>query len=86
VHRVVAERLDESLVEEARERVERLAREGHLHPRYAERWRELLSLPIPEIAAAIVTDDQEGRDLRQNGPFAGVLNEQERRRIIETVR
>jgi hypothetical protein len=86
LHRVVAERLDESLVEEARERVERLAREGHLHPRYAERWRELLSLPTPELAATIVTDDQAGRDLRQNGPFAGVLNEQERRRIIETVR
>jgi hypothetical protein len=86
LHRVVAERLDEPLVEEARERVERLAREGHLHPRHAERWRELLSLPIPELAAAIVSDDQGGRDLRQNGPFAGVLNEQERRRIIETVR
>ena len=85
-HQVVAERLDPALVEEARARVERLAAEGHLHPRYAERWRGLLSRPLDEIAAAIAADDEEGRDLRQNSPFAGVLNEQERRRIIETVR
>ena len=85
-HVIVAERLSEQMVEEARERIERLASDGHLHPRYAERWRELLSRPLAEIARAISADDEEGRDLRQNGPFAGVLNEQERRRIIEAVR
>jgi hypothetical protein len=84
-HAIVAERLDERMVEEARERVERLASDGHLHPRYAERWRKLLSRPIPEISRAISANDPESRDLRQNSPFAGVLNEQERRRIIETV-
>lgn len=85
-HRVVVERLDTRMVEEARERVEGLVAGGHLHPRYAERWRELLSQSLAEIGAAIVADDAAGRDLRQNSPFAGVLNEQERRRIIETVR
>lgn len=85
-HAAVADRLDEPMVEEARERVERLAAEGRLHPRYAERWRALLALPIAGIAAAIAADTQEGKDLRQNSPFAGVLNEQERRRIIETTR
>jgi hypothetical protein len=74
------------MVEEARQRIDRLLGEGHLHPRYAERWRELLSRSIPEIAAAITADDQDGRDLRQNSPFAGVLNEQERRLVIEAVR
>jgi hypothetical protein len=86
LHRVIAERLDERLIEDAQARIERLIAEGHLHPRYAERWRELLSKSVPKVAAAIVADDQEGSDLRQNSPFAGVLNEQERRRIIETVR
>lgn len=86
LHEIVAERLDERMVGEARERVERLAAEGRMHPRYAERWRRLLSRPLAEIAAAISTDDEQGRDLRQNSPLAGVLNEQERRRIIETVR
>lgn len=86
LHGVIAERLDAGLIEEARDRVERLRADGHLHPRYAERWRELLSRPIPEIAAAITAESQEGRDLRQNSPFAGVLNEQERLRVIEAVR
>ncbi len=52
-HTLVAERLDEGMVEEARERVERLVSEGHLHPRYAERWRALLSRPLASIAGAI---------------------------------
>jgi hypothetical protein len=86
LHRAIAERLDGETVEEARRRIGWLHAEGHLHPRYAERWRDLLSRSIPEIAAAITTDDESGRDLRQNSPFAGVLNEQERRQIIEAVR
>ena len=83
-HALIAERLDEGMIEEAKERVDRLVSEGHLHPRYAERWQALLARPLAEIARAIVADTREGRDLRQNSPFAGVLNEQERRRIIET--
>ncbi|MGC1166755.1 MAG: hypothetical protein WA862_11670 [Solirubrobacterales bacterium] len=86
LHEVIAERLDGGMVDEARQRVDELHAGGHLHPRYAERWRELLSRPTPEIATAITADTQDGRDLRQNSPFAGVLNEQERRRIIEAVR
>jgi hypothetical protein len=86
LHRIIAGRLDEGMVEEARQRVERLRAEGHLHPHYAGRWRKLLARPLAEIATAIAADDQDSRDLRQNSPFAGVLNEQERRRIIEAVR
>ena len=84
-HRAVADRLDERLVDEARAQVSRWATSGHLHPSYAEHWRELLAMPIDSIARRIIEDSQEGRDLRQNSPFAGVLNEQERRRIIELV-
>jgi hypothetical protein len=86
LHEVIAERMDEGMIEEARQRIDQLNGDGHLRSRYAERWRELLSRPTPEIVAALLADDQEGRDLRQNSPFAGVLNEQERRRIIAAVR
>ena len=85
-HAIVAERLNQQMVEEARERVEQLTSEGHLHRRYAKQWQELLSLPFADVSRAIAADDEEGRDLRQNSPFAGVLNEQERRRIIEAIR
>ena len=84
-HAVVADRLDEAMIDEARARIEQLVADGHLDPRYADRWRELLAHPRDEIARAIVADTQTGKDLRQNSPFAGVLNEQERRRIIEAV-
>jgi len=83
-HAVVAERLDESMLEDAREKVERLVAEGHLRPDYADHWRALLARPVTEVASAITADTEDARDLRQNSPFAGVLNEQERRRIIET--
>jgi hypothetical protein len=85
-HALIADRLDAQMVEEARGRVDQLASEGHIHPRYAERWRALLIRPPAEISRVIMADTQEGRDLRQNSPFAGVLNEQERRRIIEAIR
>jgi DNA-binding transcriptional MerR regulator len=85
-HRVIAERLDEALIAEARERIDRLTAEGHMHPGYAKRWRELLALPVGRIAETVAADSQDARDLRQSSPFAGVLNEHERRRIIESVR
>jgi len=85
-HRTIAERLDDGLVAEARERVERLVADGHMHPAYAERWRGILDLPSAQIAASISEDSQDARNLRQNSPFAGVLNEHERRRIIESIR
>ena len=82
-HAVVADRLDEAAIDEARARIEQLAAGGHIDPRYADLWRDLLARPRDEIARAIVAESQAARDLRQNSPFSGVLNEQERRRIIE---
>ena len=82
-HAVVADRLDEAAIDEARARIEQLAAGGHIDPRYADRWRDLLARPRDEISRAIVVESQAARDLRQNSPFSGVLNEQERRRIIE---
>lgn len=85
-HGAVAKRLDPALVAEARRRIERLSAEGKIHPRWAARWRELLSQPLGQIRAKIQADSQEGRDLRQNSPFAGALSELERRQILERIR
>lgn len=82
-HAALAERLDDSTIDDARARIEQLAADGHIDDRYAERWRALLSRPREAIAREIVADTEEARDLRQNSPFAGVLNEQERGRIIK---
>ena len=59
---------------------------GQMEDRYADQWEELLRRPLTEIRHAITADDQRGRDLRQNSPFAGVLSEPERRRILAEIR
>lgn len=84
-HRLVAERLDDFVLEEARDRVRRWREEGDLHPWYAEEWDRLLRLPLPEVAAAIGADTEPMRALRQTSPFAGALTEQERRLLLDRV-
>lgn len=37
-------------------------------------WARLLDRPVGEIVAMLVRDDEEGRQYRQNSPFAGVLS------------
>lgn len=85
-HRVVAQRLDERVVRDARERLCRWRGERRIDPRYADRWDEILSLPPAQIANRISRDTQEARDLRQNSPFAGALTERERQRVLEATR
>lgn len=84
-HRLVAERLDETVRATARERLERWAESGRVHPEWARRWREALALPLEELAAMISADRAETRALHQTSPFAGALNEQERRRLLAGV-
>jgi hypothetical protein len=81
-HRAVARRLDEDLVERARQRLALWMDERKIDHRYAELWASLLARPLSEIAEEISRDDEVGRDLRQNSPFAGALSEPERRRVL----
>ena len=85
-HRAVAERLRKPMVEEARHVLFRWYQQGQIDPRYADRWERLLDRPIPEIRRALVDTSQDADDLRQNSPFAGLLSEPERRRILREVR
>jgi hypothetical protein len=84
-HRLVAERLDEDVVDNARRRLARWRSEGRLDPRWAEEWERVLELPLPRIAKTISADTKRARELRQTSPFAGVLTEQERRQLLRAV-
>jgi excisionase family DNA binding protein len=84
-HRLVARRLDQPLVDEAKRRLKRWREQGRIHPRWADEWERILAMPLPRIAKTIRADSQRARELRQSSPFAGVLTEQERRRLVETV-
>jgi hypothetical protein len=85
-HRVIARRLRKSMVAEARHVLFRWRTQGQIAPAYADRWDELLARPLEEIRRAIVADGSTADDLRQNSPFAGMLSEPERRRILSEVR
>lgn len=82
-HRSIAPRLRRPMVDQAQRRLHRWEEEGRIDPRYASAWREVFALPMSEIRKAITADDDRGRDLRQNSPFAGLLSESERRKILE---
>ncbi len=84
-HRALASRLRRPMIEQARARLRRWRDEGKIDPRYALAWEEVFALPMEEIRRTIAADDQQGRDLRQNSPFAGLLSEPERRKILTSV-
>lgn len=84
-HRVVADRLDDQLVDAARRRLARWRAGGRIDRRWADAWERVLAKPIPRIAQEIGADTKRARELRQTSPFAGVLTEQERRRVRRAV-
>lgn len=85
-HAALAPRLTRAMVAEARHRIDRWDATGRLDRRLADRWREILARPLTEVRAAIAADGEQAEDLRQSSPFAGMLSEPERRRLLEGVR
>lgn len=85
-HRTVARRLGESMVDDAWHVLFRWREQGLIDTRYADRWEQLLNGPVAEIRHALVDESPAGDDLRQSSPFAGMLSEPERRRILDQVR
>jgi hypothetical protein len=85
-HRALARRLRRSMVDEALHRIWTWRAEGKIDPHYADEWERLLRGPVADVRAAITADSPAGRDLRQNSPFAGMLSEAERRKVLEETR
>jgi transcriptional regulator with XRE-family HTH domain len=50
---------------------------------WVDRWAELLDSPVDVLIAGMLADTPEGRELRQNSPFAGALTQDERLAAIE---
>lgn len=84
-HSAIAERLTDSMVAEARHVLFVWREEGRIDPRYADRWQALLTMPLPALREAITANSSTADDLRQSSPFAGMLSEPERRRILAEV-
>ena len=51
--------------------------------RWLEEWERLVEGPIDTLLAVLVSSSPRGRELRQNNPFAGILTEAERQRVMD---
>lgn len=71
-------KLDPSIVDRARERVETWIREASVADYYAHGWRGALARPAESLQAFLVDPSEYARALRQVSPFAGVLSPTER--------
>jgi hypothetical protein len=82
IGRLVASRLcrQPKLLDVARENLDRWSKLNANAPGllrcYAE-WQRILERPLDEICELLSSDSEESRRLRQNSPFAGVLNARE---------
>lgn len=85
-HRALAPRLRRPMIDDALRQIWKWREQGAIDSRYADRWEEILRRPVPDVRRAISDDSQSARDLRQSSPFAGMLSEAERRKIIGQVR
>ncbi|MGO9901769.1 MAG: hypothetical protein ACLP50_16980 [Solirubrobacteraceae bacterium] len=86
LHRLVADRLDDQLIDTTRDRVRGwLATPGPVHRDYAQRWLELLDGPRDDLIAALTRDTPEMRVLRQSSPFAGALSDEQRVSVLHSI-
>jgi hypothetical protein len=75
-HGAIAERIsqDPSVIERARARVATWAAAGTVHPGWIAAWTELLARSPAEVCAQLVMPSEHMTALRQQSPFAGVLD------------
>jgi hypothetical protein len=85
-HRALARGLDRRMVDDAIRQVWKWRLQGRIDPHYANRWEGVLRGPVAEVRRAISEDSQDAGDLRQSSPFAGMLSEPERRKLLQQVR
>ena len=89
MHAVIAAKImrDPDLLAKPRENIERWSRRfGKNPPRWIGQWQRVLTRSYREIAALITDPSEQGAQLRQSSPFAGMLTTEERRRIYEAFR
>ena len=84
-HCAVAQRLNKQVISDAKRRLLRWERAGRMHPTWAGEWHRVLAMSERRIARVLCSDSERSRALRQSSPFAGVLSEQERRRLIDNL-
>lgn len=70
------------VLSKARSNIKKMRSIGPSEQRWVDVWESLLALGAGHVEALLTSTDQFARDLRQSSPFAGVLNEEERRHAL----
>ena len=70
----------------ARVNLERMRAAQPRASRWLDEWSRLLDGPIAEVVAILTSPAPMARELRANSPFAGLLSEQERIRVLDSFR
>ena len=85
MHQAIADKLraNPALLEIARENIARWAPAAGRSRHYLDAWLEVLEMPPEEMLRLMVEDTEEMRAMRQNNPFAGVLDARERWAIYD---
>jgi excisionase family DNA binding protein len=79
----------EDVIAKARQNLRRWSgshRRDGMAMRYLTQWEHVLDDGLDAIIHALTSPSQEARELRQNSPFAGVLTDETRRRVLKTFR
>lgn len=88
LHEAAAQRLvrDPSLLETARERLNRLRQVNPHGDVYHDRWAVLLDGSLPSLLRTMTEPSEQAATLRQESPFTVLVPAGERRRIFESIR
>jgi excisionase family DNA binding protein len=77
------------VIAQARDNLDRwtgMHRPDGMTVRYFEEWKRVLDQGLDAIVEVMVSPSQKARELRQNSPFAGVLPDETRLRVLRTFR
>lgn len=91
LHRAVAGHLvmDPDLVlAHARDNLDRFSsiHSGTMAERWLDLWRETLNSGVDRVLDVMVSDTPQSAELRQNSPFAGILSDEERAKVLTSFR
>ncbi|MFI7574288.1 helix-turn-helix domain-containing protein [Micromonospora sp. NPDC049497] len=89
LHQAVAGNLvtdPEEVLGKARENLDRLLRQhrGTMTEVWLRRWQDKINGGIGNVLKALTSEDPEAVELRQNSPFAGVLSQPQRKKVLES--
>jgi DNA-binding Lrp family transcriptional regulator len=84
LHLAVGRRLvrDPSLLQQARQQLDAMRARTGQSSRDHERWAELLDGPLEVVLGTLGSYGEEATQLRHTSPFAGVLDREERERVL----